>query len=151
MDRIKLTINTDGSCIGNPGPGGYAAIYHLNGEEHIVKGRAYKTTNNQMELIAVIKAIESLTVPADITIRCDSTYVFMDREKWEKWRLKRDFANKALWEKLIRVGNRGKHKITYVHVDGHSGDDLNERCDKIAKEQARTAMHEAYERGLLNA
>ena len=66
MDRIKLTINTDGSCIGNPGPGGYAAIYHLNGEEHIVKGRAYKTTNNQMELIAVIKAIESLTSPTKL-------------------------------------------------------------------------------------
>jgi len=140
MARIEVTATTDGACIGNPGPGGYAGIYVVNGVEHTVKGGAIATTNNQMELYAVIAVMKAISVPAHITFRVDSQYVMMDREKWARWQMKKTgIKNLPLWQKLIEVGKEKGHFIEFVHIDGHSGDPLNERVDKLAKTEARKA------------
>lgn len=149
--RQKILMNTDGSCIGNPGPGGFACIYEKHGKERIVQGRAYNATNNKMELIAAIRGLMDLTEPSDVTIRSDSTYIMVTPELWMKWQKKKTIPNKKLWEKYFDVIKKGGHTVSYLHVDGHTGDEMNERCDKYARAQAVRAMHEAYERGMFDA
>lgn len=134
--RKKITVYTDGACKGNPGSGGWAAIILDNGKETVLRGGMELTTNNRMELTAVIAAVEYLDTPCDITICCDSTYVMMSKARWEAWDKKPSLPNRDLWERLINAGKKGRHLIFYKHVDGHTGVVLNERCDKIAREQA---------------
>lgn len=140
-----VTIYTDGACKGNPGPGGYAAILTCGDSERIIRGNAVQTTNNRMELTAVIEAISVLKQPCHVTIVTDSTYVMISKEKWMRWKHKPDLPNRDLWERLIKVGNAGHHHLTFQHVMGHTGDVMNERCDRIAKEQATKASYQLLE------
>ena len=135
----KVTIYTDGACSGNPGPGGYAAILMFNGEEKEIVGAEKNTTNNKMEIMAVLKGLEQLKYPCEVTIYSDSAYVVDSVEKgwlfsWKKknWVKadKKPVKNVELWEKMLEYMNI--HKITFVKVKGHSDNEYNNRCDKLA-------------------
>lgn len=135
----KVTIYTDGACSGNPGPGGYAAILMYNGEEKEIVGAEKNTTNNKMEMMAVIKALESLKVPCEVTIYSDSAYVVDSIEKgwiygWKKkgW-VKSDKSpvkNVELWEQFLKYMK--VHNITFIKVKGHADNEYNNRCDRLA-------------------
>lgn len=141
----SVTIYTDGACAGNPGVGGYGAILTCNGVERIVRGNCKETTtNNRMELTAVIEAIKALNKPCEVTVHTDSQYICDCVCHNKAWLTREDRPNRDLWMELITIGLNGKHKIKFVKVAGHSGLILNERCDKIAKEQCVKARHEAF-------
>ena len=133
-----VLIYTDGACDPNPGPGGWAVVLQWGGREKELKGGAAHTTNNRMELQAVIAALEALKQPCRITLHTDSTYVqrgvtvHLARWKAQAWQTsaKRDIANRDLWEKLEVAQQR--HQITWQWVKGHAGDPLNERVDRLA-------------------
>jgi len=133
----KIEIFTDGSCLGNPGDGGWCAILRYKGHEKILKGSEKNTTNNRMELLAVIKALEALKEACEIELYSDSTYVLRGLNEWLDGWIKKDFKkvkNVDLWKKYIDVSK--PHKIHINWVKGHSGHKENEICDKIAKEEA---------------
>ena len=139
----NVTIYTDGACSGNPGVGGYGAIITCNGAEKIVRGRSKEvTTNNRMELMAVISAIKALNKPCEITVYTDSQYICQNATHDRKWLTCEQRPNRDLWIELIAVGLKGQHRIKFVKVAGHSGLVMNERCDRIAKEQCVKAKHE---------
>ena len=143
---FNVTIYTDGACSGNPGVGGYGAILTCNGKEHIVRGRTSQvTTNNRMELTAVIEAIKALKKPCEVTVHTDSQYICTSSKHDKAWFNNSKRPNRDLWLELISAGLKGKHKIKFVRVEGHAGIEMNERCDKIAKEQCVKARHELYE------
>ena len=143
MSNNKLEIYTDGACLGNPGPGGWAAIIIENNQEKIFSGRNDMTTNNRMELLAVIKALESINHYFEIIIHTDSKYVIDGITSWIKtWKAngwksanKQPVKNIDLWKKLDI--NAKKHNIKWVWVKGHSGNTYNEKVDEIAKNQAK--------------
>ena len=141
MERSKITIYTDGSCLGKKTgcPGGWAAILVHPQKELVIRGFDAATTNNRMELTAVVQAVKCLNKPCEITIMTDSTYVMMTKEKWNRWSSRSQWKNKDLWMELFAVAKDGKHKIRYQHIYGHTGEVYNERCDMIAKEQAEKA------------
>ena len=142
----SVTIYTDGACAGNPGVGGYGAILSCNGHERIVRGLCKEiTTNNRMELMAVIEAIKALKAPCDVTVHTDSEYIIKTHKHTRKELICESRKNHDLWLELITVGLSGHHKIKFVKVAGHAGVVQNERCDKIAKEQCVKARHERYE------
>lgn len=146
-NMFNVTIHTDGACSGNPGVGGYGAILTCNGKERIVRGYCVDmTTNNRMELKAVIEAIKALTKPCDVTVCTDSQYICQTSTHERKDLTSLTRANHDLWLELITVGIKGQHKIKFVKVKGHDGLVMNERCDKIAKEQCRKAKHLLAER-----
>jgi len=133
----KIEIFTDGSCLGNPGRGGWCAILRYKGKEKILKGAQKETTNNRMELLAVIEALQALKEPCEIELYSDSTYVLKGLSEWIDGWIKKDFKkvkNVDLWKKYIEVSK--PHKIHINWVKGHSGHKENEICDKIAKEEA---------------
>ena len=139
----SVEIFTDGACKGNPGPGGYGAILRYNGYEKEVSGGEANTTNNRMELLAVIEAFKLLKEPCLVTLYSDSQYVCNAIEKgWaKKWqqngwmRNKKEPAlNKELWAELLDLID--KHNVKIVWVKGHAGHPENERCDKLAVSQA---------------
>ena len=140
----KIIAYTDGACSGNPGPGGYGVILKYNGHEKEISAGFSNTTNNRMELMGVIVALESLKeAPCDVTIVTDSQYIVNAVEKgWaRKWRSmgwmrnKKDVAlNPDLWERLLNLLER--HRVTFQWVRGHNGHSENERCDKLAVEAA---------------
>jgi ribonuclease HI len=133
----KIEIFTDGSCLGNPGNGGWCAILRYKENEKILSGGEKNTTNNRMELTAVIEALKALKEPCEIELYSDSTYVLKGLNEWlENW-IKKDFKkvkNVDLWKKYVEVSK--PHKIHINWVKGHSGHTENEICDKIAKEEA---------------
>ena len=135
MKRIE--IFTDGSSLGNPGPGGWCAVLRYKNHEKIIQGGDKNTTNNKMELTAVLEALKILKEPCEIDLYSDSTYVLKGINEWlENW-VKKDFKNvknKELWQKLYEVKKR--HLIHIHWIKGHSGHKENEICDKIAKEEA---------------
>jgi len=140
--KLKLIINTDGACKGNPGPGGYAAILQYREKELEVVGFDPDTTNNGMELKAVIEAIRKLNKPCDILVKSDSYYVctgIVNVSKWEKngWKLASGAApkNLELWKEFQLLTNKGGHTVHYQYIKGHYGDPMNERCDRLAKAQ----------------
>ena len=142
----KVEIFTDGACKGNPGPGGWGAILRYNGTEKELSGGFAETTNNRMELTAVIEALSALKEPCDIILYTDSQYVCNSitkgwAEKWKKnnWmRTKKEPAlNKDLWEKLLLVLD--KHNVKFIWVRGHNGHPENERCDRLAVNAALNA------------
>ena len=142
----NVTIYTDGACSGNPGIGGYGAIISYNGVERIVRGHSNAvTTNNRMEMMAVIEALKALTKPCEVTVYTDSQYILQCTAHNKAWLTNEKRKNSDLWVELITVGLKGKHKIKFVKVDGHAGIIQNERCDKIAKEQCVKARHALYE------
>ena len=147
MERVPVTVYTDGSCKGNPGPGGWGAILVRDGKEEVIRGGSKNTTNNRMELMAVIEAISECKQPSDIYIYTDSTYVVMTKEKWVRYSKKQSktqsVKNWDLWDALFKRTVTGKHMLHYRHIAGHSGHAMNERCDRIAKEQACKYSHAA--------
>lgn len=142
MSSNKLEIYTDGACLGNPGPGGWAALIIDNNQERILSGNNEMTTNNRMELLAVIKALESVNHHLEITIYTDSKYVINGITSWIKnWKTndwksssKTPVKNIDLW-KILDV-NSQKQNIKWVWVKGHSGNNYNDKVDKIARNQA---------------
>jgi ribonuclease HI len=134
----KIEIFTDGSSLGNPGPGGWCAILRYKSHEKILKGSQYHTTNNKMELTAVIEALKALKEPCEIDLYSDSTYVLKGINEWlEGWKKKnfKGVKNPELWKEFLEVSKN--HKINVFWVKGHSGHKENEICDKIAKEEAK--------------
>ena len=141
--RTQVTAYTDGSCKGNPGPGGYAVILTFGDREKIIRGGVAETTNNRMELTAVIEAVKALRKPCELTIVTDSKYVMMTKEKWRKMQSRTHVPNWDLWQCLLDESKKGNHILHFQHIAGHSGHTYNERCDKIAKEQAVKYSHVA--------
>jgi len=138
--KMKYKIYTDGACSGNPGPGGWAAIILVNNEiQNMLSGREKNTTNNQMELMAPIKAIQKLKKKSEISIFTDSTYVRDGIttwiKQWEKngWKTasKKPVKNKELWKKLKNLSS--KHSIKWIWVKGHSQDKYNNLVDELAQ------------------
>lgn len=138
-----IDIYTDGSCRCNPGPGGWGAILVYKGVEKELCGGEADTTNNRMELTAVIKALQALKEPCDITLTSDSKYVLdaLTNGWAESWRAKgwkkadkSPALNPDLWETLLTEVK--KHNITYVWVKGHAGHPYNERCDEMAQNES---------------
>ena len=135
----KVEIFTDGACSSNPGPGGWCAILKCNGSEKVLSGSEKETTNNRMELTAVIKALEALKFSCDVTVTTDSKYVCdAVNQRWvyswrdNNWRKKdkKPALNPDLWQKLLALLE--KHNVTFCWVKGHNDHPENERCDKIA-------------------
>lgn len=134
-----VEIFTDGACSGNPGPGGWGAVLRYNGHEKELSGGETDTTNNRMELTAVIKALEQLKEPCKVTLTTDSKYVSDGIGKgwalsWQQnnWRKadKKPALNPDLWEKLLELLK--VHDVTINWVKGHTGHPENERCDQLA-------------------
>ena len=134
-----VEIYTDGACRGNPGRGGWGAILVYNGIEKELSGGDKETTNNRMELSAVIAALSALREPCRVTLTTDSQYVVNAIEKgwlasWmkNKWRKsdKSAVLNVDLWQELVTLLD--KHEVTFVWVKGHNGHPYNERCDELA-------------------
>jgi len=139
-ENTHVEIFGDGACSGNPGPGGYGAILRCAGREKEISGWAADTTNNRMELTAVIEALRQLTRPCHITVTTDSQYVVKGITEWitgwqrNGWRnsKKEPVLNRDLWETLLEASKQ--HTITWVWVRGHAGHAENERCDVLARE-----------------
>lgn len=132
-----ITLFSDGSSLGNPGYGGYCAILKYKDSEKIVSGGELNTTNNRMELKAVIEGLRAIKEPCEVEIVSDSSYVIRGILEWlSKWVLQdfRKIKNPDLWKEYIEVSK--KHKIRGTWVKGHSGHIENEKCDKIAKYEA---------------
>ena len=133
----KITLFCDGSSLGNPGFGGYCAILRYGDNERVVSGGMRDATNNQMELLAVIKGLEALKEPCDVTLVSDSSYVVKGINEWLEGWVKKGFAkvkNPDLWRDYLVVSKT--HRVKGVWVRGHDGHPENERCDAIAKEEA---------------
>jgi len=137
---MKYKIYTDGACSGNPGPGGWAVIILVNNEiKEMFFGSEKNTTNNQMELLAPIKAIQKFKKKSEISIFTDSTYVrdgiTIWIKQWEKngWKTasKKPVKNKELWKKLKNLSS--KHSIKWIWVKGHAQDKYNNLVDELAK------------------
>ncbi|MGN1319501.1 MAG: ribonuclease HI, partial [Acutalibacteraceae bacterium] len=137
----NVEIFTDGACSGNPGPGGWGAILRYNGHEKELSGGEVNTTNNRMELTAVISALQSLKEPCKVTLTTDSKYVSDGinqgwAKSWQKngWRKgdKKPALNPDLWQKLLELLEI--HEVNIVWVKGHAGHPENERCDALAVE-----------------
>jgi len=132
-----IQIFTDGSSLGNPGPGGWCAILRYKTYEKILRGGEDYTTNNKMELKAVIEALKALKEPCEIELFSDSTYVLKGINEWLEGWIKKNFKNvknPELWREFLEVSK--PHIIHVNWVKGHSGHKENEICDKIAKEEA---------------
>ena len=138
----SIEIHTDGSCLGNPGPGGWAALLRYNGHEKELVGGEANTTNNRMELMAAIRALEALSEPCQIVLYTDSQYVRQGITEWMSGWLRRQWKtaggasvkNRELWERLHTATQR--HSIEWRWVRGHNGDPDNERVDVLARNQA---------------
>ncbi len=138
-EKKEIAIYTDGACSGNPGKGGWAAILTYRGTEKELSGGERETTNNRMELTAVIMALEALKEPCSVTLYSDSKYVVDALEKgwlesWVRrgWKKadKSPVLNRDLWERYLAASK--KHTIRFVWVRGHDGHAYNERCDRLA-------------------
>ena len=133
-----VDIYTDGACKGNPGPGGYGAILVYGGQERELSGGEPSTTNNRMELMGAIAALERLREPCEVTLTSDSRYLVDAVTKgWAKsWRKadKSPALNSDLWARLLELLEI--HRVTFIWVRGHVGHPYNERCDALAVEAA---------------
>ena len=137
-----IKIYTDGSCLKNPGNGGWAAIIFMNGKKIAIKGNKKNTTNNQMELMAAIEALKKIPTEQEVQIYTDSKYVKMGITEWiNKWSQnnwktssKQKVKNLELWLELNEISK--KHKIKWFWVKGHAGDPINEKVDALAKKAA---------------
>ena len=136
---------TDGACLGNPGPGGWAALLRASSNECMVAGSDPATTNNRMELMAAIGALEALKRPCKVVLTTDSRYVMQGIEEWvPKWRAngwrtadKKPVKNQDLWQRLSEAVSG--HQVRWQWVRGHNGHVENERVDQAAREQAELA------------
>ena len=141
----KVTIYTDGACSGNPGPGGWGAILMYNENKKEISGAEKETTNNIMEITAVLEALKLLKEPCEVKVYSDSAYVvnaFNQKwiDKWQKnnWKTsgKDDVKNRELWEELYDLVQ--KHDVEFIKVKGHSDNEYNNRCDHLATSAIKT-------------
>ena len=138
----EVEIHTDGSCLGNPGPGGWAAVLRYQGRERELCGGEALTTNNRMELMGAIMALEALSEPCRIVLHTDSQYVRQGITEWMANWVRRNWKtaggdpvkNRDLWERLHAA--TGRHTIEWKWVKGHNGDPDNERVDVLARNAA---------------
>lgn len=149
MSAVKhVEAHTDGACLGNPGPGGWAALLRYGAHERELHGGEALTTNNRMELMAAIRALEALSEPCKVTLHTDSRYVQQGISEWlAGWRRRGwktaggdPVKNQDLWQRLDEA--RSRHQVEWKWVKGHAGDPDNERVDDLAREEA-TKMKEA--------
>ena len=134
----KITLFSDGSALGNPGPGGFGTILRYKNEEKELVGGEAHTTNNRMELLGVIEGLKALKEPCEVDVISDSSYVVKAINEWLSNWIKRDFKkvkNIDLWKEYIEVSQ--KHKINAIWVRGHNGHIENERCDVLARDEAQ--------------
>jgi ribonuclease HI len=135
-----VEIFTDGACSGNPGPGGYGAILKYRRQVKEISGCELETTNNRMEMTAIIEALRQLKRPCKVKIITDSNYVVKGMTEWlpgwvrRKWlnSQKKPVLNRDLWEKLIILNQA--HQIQWIWIKGHNGHQENERCDQLARD-----------------
>jgi ribonuclease HI len=135
----RVQVFTDGACSGNPGPGGWGAILRYRGQERELNGGEPDTTNNRMELLAAISALEALTRPCAVDLYTDSNYLRGGITQWiHGWRRngwktadKKPVKNVDLWQRLVEA--RDKHDVTWHWVKGHAGHAENERADELAR------------------
>ena len=140
----RVTIHTDGSCLSNPGPGGWAAILRWRDNEREIVGHEPDTTNNRMELMAAIMGLNAVTRAMPIDLHTDSRYVMNGVQEWmPRWKTngwktasKKPVANQDLWQQLDEAVSR--HHIRWHWVKGHAGDEFNERCDQLARTAAES-------------
>jgi len=138
----KIHLYSDGSSLGNPGPGGWGTVLQYKDSIKELSGAAENTTNNQMELLGVIKGLEALKEPCDVEITSDSKYVVQGINEWlynwikNNWKTaaKKPVKNKELWQDYVKISK--KHKINAKWVKGHAGHEQNERCDFLARNEA---------------
>jgi ribonuclease HI len=143
--RPQVVIFTDGSCRGNPGPGGWAAILAANGREREISGGEPATTNNRMEMTAAIEALNALTRPCRVELHTDSQYVRNGITQWLQlwkargWRTlsKGAVKNEDLWRRLDEA--RLRHEVDWRWVKGHSGHEMNDRVDALARKAMERA------------
>jgi ribonuclease HI len=142
----EVEIHTDGACLGNPGPGGWAAVLRSGKHTKEITGGEPHSTNQRMELTAALKALQALKWPCKVRLHSDSAYLVNAfrqgwLRKWQRngWRTASGSAveNQDLWEALLEEAE--KHDITWVKVRGHADDELNNRCDVLARQAAKTA------------
>jgi len=134
-----VDIYADGACSGNPGPGGWGALLRSGEREKELSGGEAHTTNNRMELLGVIKALETLNQPCQVTVTTDSSYVVKGMNEWVKswqrngWKnaSKKEVLNRDLWERLLRA--TAPHQVRWKWIRGHNGHPENERCDQLAR------------------
>lgn len=140
----KVDIYTDGACLGNPGPGGWAAILIYGEHAKELSGGERQSTNQRMELTAAIRALEALKRPCSVRLYSDSAYLvnafrqgWVDRWQRTGWKTKAktDVENRDLWERLIQLAE--EHQVEWVKVKGHADDERNNRCDQLAREAAK--------------
>ena len=136
----KVIIYTDGACSGNPGPGGWGTILMYEGNKKEISGGNLDTTNNVMEMTAVIEGLKMLKYPCEVEIYSDSAYVvnafnqhWIDGWKKKGWKnsSKEDVKNRELWEEMDRLIQN--HNVTFIKVKGHSDNEYNNRCDELAR------------------
>ena len=138
-----VSIWTDGACLGNPGPGGWGALLRWNGTERELSGGEGNTTNNRMELLAAIEALEALKRPCEVVLTTDSQYVRKGITEWmANWKrngwktsARKPVKNADLWRRLDQAA--GVHRVQWHWVKGHSGHPENERADQLASRAAR--------------
>lgn len=141
----QVEIFTDGACKGNPGPGGWGAVLRMGAHEKELSGAEPGTTNNRMELTAVIEALTALRQPCEVKLHTDSRYVIDGITKWiygwqkNGWKTaaKKPVLNAELWQELLAATKR--HRIEWIWVKGHDGHPENERADKLASDAALAA------------
>lgn len=149
MTEQIVEIYTDGACTGNPGPGGWGAILKYADTHKEIFGHEQDTTNNRMEMMAAIQALEVLTKPATVHLHTDSRYLKDGITMWvSKWQVsgwltadKKPVKNQDLWQRLLEVTK--KHKIEWIWVKGHNGHAYNERADFLARNAIIGAMVES--------
>jgi ribonuclease HI len=136
----KVIIHTDGACSGNPGPGGWGAILQYGAKKKEISGGELATTNNRMELMAAIQALETLTRPCKVELHTDSQYVQKGIHEWiHGWKKrgwltadKKPVKNDDLWKRLDAA--RARHEVDWRWIKGHAGHELNERADELARQ-----------------
>ncbi len=141
-----IDIFTDGACKGNPGPGGWGAILRMGRHEKELSGSEPATTNNRMEMTAVIRALNALTESCEVRLHTDSRYVIDGMTKWiEGWKRKgwinasrQPVRNADLWHELIEAAQR--HRVQWEWVRGHNGHAENERADRLASDAAKSVV-----------
>lgn len=142
----RVNAWTDGACSGNPGPGGWGVILQYNGHEKELSGGEAMTTNNRMELMAAITALETLTRPCNVDLHTDSQYVRQGVMGWihgwkrNGWKTadRKPVKNMELWQRLDTAAAR--HNVEWHWVKGHAGHEMNERADRLAREGAKPFM-----------
>ena len=148
----RVIIYTDGACLGNPGPGGWAALLLAGNQEKVLRGGDPQTTNNRMELTAAIRAFESLKRPCEIDLYTDSEYLRRGITEWlagwkmRNWRRKDGvLANADLWQRLDEL--QSAHKVNWKWLRGHAGNANNERVDRLARQSIKDMHLERRTRG----